>query len=129
LKYSLDIAIFVFFLIGHIIVTQYFMLFTKIIMEQSSKSFFPKLMSILFIGMGIFLGIYAFFANATVWTINGNNWDNSNYITSDFWRYGPSTGDIVQALYGSALGDVTAYTNNRSSNVCDPASMTVVYKI
>ena len=70
-------------------------------MEQSPKSFFPKLMSILFIAMGVFLGIYAFFANATVWTINGNSWDNSNYITSDFWSYGPSTGDIVKALYGS----------------------------
>gem|GEM_PF-3415615 len=34
-------------------------------MENSNNSVFSKLMSIVFIAMGIFLGIYAFFANAT----------------------------------------------------------------
>jgi hypothetical protein len=38
-------------------------------MEQQSKSFFPKLMSILFIAMGIFLGLYAFFVSASGWDI------------------------------------------------------------
>jgi hypothetical protein len=90
------------------------MLLKKIFMEQEKQAFFPRLMSILLIAMGIFLGFYAFFANATVWDINGNSWDNSNYITSDFWTYGPSTGDIIQALYGSTSADITAYTQNRS---------------
>ena len=97
-------------------------------MEQSPKSFFPKLMSILFIAMGIFLGIYAFFAHATTWTINGNTWDNMKYISSNFWSYTPSTGDIIQALYGNGIGDVTAYTQNRSGNTCDPSTMNVEYE-
>lgn len=70
-------------------------------------------MSILFIAMGIFLGIYAFFAHATNWTINGNTWDNANYLTSGFWSYGPSSGDIITALYGSG-DEGSAYTQNWS---------------
>ncbi|MEI6774525.1 MAG: hypothetical protein WCL18_07245 [bacterium] len=103
------------------------MLFTQTTMEQSSKSFFPKLVSILFIAMGIFLGIYAFFANATIWTINGNSWDNSHYITSDFWTYDPNVEDITRALYGSGMNDITAYTQARSGSTCDPTAMTVAY--
>jgi hypothetical protein len=47
------------------------MLLKKIIMEQEKQAFFPKLMSILLIAMGIFLGFYAFFANATTRTLPG----------------------------------------------------------
>jgi hypothetical protein len=39
-------------------------------MEKTTHSFFSKLMSFTLIAMGIFLGIYAFFANATSWTLD-----------------------------------------------------------
>jgi hypothetical protein len=39
-------------------------------MEKTTHSFFSKLMSFAFIAMGVFLGIYAFFANATSWTLD-----------------------------------------------------------
>jgi len=70
-------------------------------MENTNNSSFSRLMSVLFIAMGIFLGIYAFFANATSPDINGNTWDNSDYLNSTFWSYGPSSGDIIAALYGT----------------------------
>ncbi|MEI6672112.1 MAG: hypothetical protein WCL02_01830 [bacterium] len=70
-------------------------------MEQEKQSFFTKIMSILFIAMGIFLGMYAFFANATTWTVGTTTWDNMNYLTSGFWNANPTSGDIITALYGS----------------------------
>lgn len=98
-------------------------------MENQSKSFFPKLMSILFIAMGIFLGFYAFFANATTWSIGSNSWNNSSYLDSSFWSYGPSTGDIITALYGSG-DEWTAYTkwwSGYTSGSCLAAGMQVEY--
>ena len=96
-------------------------------MEQQTKSFFPRLMGILFIAMGIFLGFYAFFANATTWTVGVSTWDNMNYIDQTFWYANPTSGDIIKALYGSGLNDQTAYTKNRNTNNCNPTNATIQY--
>ena len=98
-------------------------------MENTNNSTFSRLMSVLFIAMGIFLGIYAFFANATSPDINGNTWDNANYLNSNFWNYNPSTGDIITALYGSG-DEGSAYTTNWSSYTsgsCLSGGMNVEY--
>ena len=79
-------------------------------MEHQKHSFFAKLMGLLFIAMGLFLGIYAFFADASSWTLPlGTTWSNSNYLSSGFWNANPTSGDIVKALYGSG-DEGTAYT-------------------
>lgn len=98
-------------------------------MEQEKQSFFTKIMSILFIAMGIFLGMYAFFANATTWTVGTTTWDNMNYLTSGFWNANPTSGDIITALYGSG-DEWSAYTQGwtwYTSGSCLSGWMTVIY--
>jgi len=115
---------------AYIIVYTYFMLFTKIIMEKQSKSLLPKLMSFVFIAMGIFLGIYAFFADASNWTLAwGSWWNNDNYLSWSFWNNSPSDYDIITALYGTG-NEGSIYTQNwtgYTSGSCLSAGMTVVY--
>jgi len=107
------------------------MLFTKIIMEQQSKSFLPKIMSFFFIAIGIFLGFYAFFANATNWTLplgSGRN-NTTMYLDSTFWNNTPTSGDIIAALYGSG-DEGSIYTQNWSgytSGSCLINGMNVEY--
>ena len=72
-------------------------------MEHQKHSFFAKIMGFLFIAIGLFLGGYAFFADASSWNVGSlqTPWDNSNYLNSGFWNANPTSGDIVKALYGS----------------------------
>lgn len=98
-------------------------------METTKNSLFSRLMSIVFIAMGIFLGIYAFFANATTWTVGAITWDNSNYLTWSFRDQNPTTGDIITALYGSG-DENTAYTQHWSgytSGSCLASGMQVEF--
>ncbi len=98
-------------------------------MENTNNSILSKIMGTLFVAMGIFLGVYAFFTNAASWTLQGGiSWDNSQFLNSTFWNANPSTGDIIKALYGSGWG--TAYTKNWNGytpSTCPIASMNVVY--
>lgn len=121
---------FAFFFSLHIIVSKYFMWFTYIIMENKSSSLASKIMSILFIAMGVFFGIYAFFANASTWTLPlGSGWNNiTSYIDSTFWSNNPTDDDIITALYGTG-DEGSVYTDNRSdygSGDCLNPWMTVV---
>lgn len=55
-------------------------------------------------------------------------WDNTKFIDQSFWNGNPSTGEIVNALYGTGNGTwrITAYTRYRSGgSSCDPADMNV----
>lgn len=99
-------------------------------MEKQTSSFFSRLMWIIFIAMGIFLGFYAFFADASTRTLPwGATRDNANYLNSTFWANNPTSGDIVKALYGSGSA-WSAYTTNRSgytSGTCLASGMNVIY--
>ena len=98
-------------------------------MEKTTHSAFSKLMSFVFIAMGVFLGIYAFSTNATTWTVWAIDWDNSNYLSGSFRDENPTTWDIITALYGSG-DDGSVYTENWSgynSGSCLNAGMDVVY--
>lgn len=82
-------------------------------MENKSSSLASKIMSILFIAMGVFFGIYAFFANASTWTLPlGSGWNNiTSYIDSTFWSNNPTDDDIITALYGTG-DEGSIYTQN-----------------
>lgn len=98
-------------------------------METTKNSLFSRLMSIVFIAMGIFLGIYAFFANATTWTVGAITWDNSNYLTWSFRDQNPTTGDIITALYGTG-NEGSIYTSGRDwydVNTCLASTIHVEY--
>lgn len=88
-------------------------------------------MSFLFIAIGIFLGIYAFFVDATSRNVWGTlPWNNaSSYLSWDFWEASPTDEDVIRALYGSGDGG-SVYTTNWSgytSGSCLNAGMDVVY--
>lgn len=86
-------------------------------------------MSFAFIAMGVFLGIYAFFANATTWTVWGINWDNDNYLSGSFRDESPTDYDIITALYGTG-DEGSVYTQNwtgYNSGTCLSGGMTVEY--
>lgn len=98
-------------------------------METTKNSLFSRLMSIVFIAMGIFLGIYAFFANATTWTVGAITWDNSNYLTWSFRDQNPTDYDIVTALYGTG-NEGSIYTSGRDwydVNTCLASTIHVEY--
>ncbi len=48
----------------------------------------------------------------SIWYIT--TWDNSNFITWAFWQTDPSDCEIISALYGTWIWDITAYTDHRS---------------
>ena len=55
--------------------------------------------------------------------------NNDNFIDSTFWATNPSSGDIINALYGDGSGgtDTTAYTKYWTGNFCLTSAMTVSY--
>lgn len=98
-------------------------------METTKSSVFSRLMSLVLIAMGVFLGIYAFFANATTRVVGFNTRDNAFYINDTFWSYTPTTGDIVTALYGSG-DEPSGYTQHRTgynSGSCLASGMNVEF--
>ncbi|MCX6823315.1 MAG: right-handed parallel beta-helix repeat-containing protein [candidate division SR1 bacterium] len=57
-----------------------------------------------------------------------SGWNNDNYITTGFRNSNPNSRNIICALYGSGLGDTTAYTQDwsgRDSTQC--TGMKVIY--
>ncbi len=101
-------------------------------MENKSSSLASKIMSILFIAMGVFLGIYAFVAKADTRTLDGWSVLRNNatgYLDSTFRNDSPSSGDIITALYGS-WDNGSIYTHNwenYNQSTCLDAWMNVEY--
>ena len=64
-------------------------------------------------------------------TIGCKTWrDNSNFITSDFWSGTVTDNNIICALYGTGIGDTTAYTEFwtwRDTTQCSGRNMNVIY--
>lgn len=60
--------------------------------------------------------------------IAGIWWENDNFIDESFWALSPTSWDIKNALYGTDLNDITAYTKNRSGTACNISLITVEYK-
>ena len=90
-----------------------------------------KISSKLFVSVLALLGIgTAVFTNATTLTVGAGQRDNMNVLSQTFWDLGPSSGNIVQALFGTNTDAKTAYTQNRSGYVtgdCNLANMHVNY--
>ena len=64
----------------------------------------------------------------TIFSIGGILlWNNMNYIDPTFWNAGPTSNDIIKAIYGISLGDITAYTTGWLNNGCNPVAISVVY--
>lgn len=56
--------------------------------------------------------------------------DNVNFLSSSFWGFSPSTGELVQSIFGTPYDGRTAYTkelNGFNAGDCDPSQMTVTY--
>jgi hypothetical protein len=53
-------------------------------------------------------------------------WDNHNFINDSFWRNNPTSGQIKEAIFGSAGDTKTAYTQERSSNPCSTGSISIL---
>jgi len=87
-------------------------------------------MSFVFIALGVFLGIYAFFVQGATWNVGGITWNNmTGYLNSTFWNNNPTTGDIIKALYGSG-DEGSIYTQNwtgYTSGTCLNNPMSVEY--
>ena len=79
-----------------------------------------------------FLGIGSLFTHATMLYIGTElqGWDNMNFISQTFWNTSPTSGNIVQSMFGTSQSGATAYTKNRSGYAggdCDISNMTVNY--
>lgn len=90
-----------------------------------------KISSKLFVSVLALLGIgTAVFTNATTLTVGAGQRDNMNFLSQTFWDLGPSSGNIIQALFGTNTDAKTAYTENRSGYItgdCNIANMTVYH--
>ena len=53
-------------------------------------------------------------------------WDNYNFINGSFRRNNPTSGQIIEAIFGNASDSKTAYTQERSSNPCSTGSISVL---
>lgn len=71
----------------------------------------------IFITTAVFLSGFSFAINR----------DNSNFIDDSFWTQSPTSGDIVQTLFGTTSDTGTAYTDHRENNTCDPSQIDVLY--
>ena len=59
-----------------------------------------------------------------------SGWNNDNFINPTFWSQSPTADNIICALYGSGVGDQTAYTKKwyaYDETTCLNAGMTVSY--
>ena len=62
----------------------------------------------------------------TIFAIWGTTWDNHNFINDSFWRASPTDTQIKEAIFGNSGDTKTAYTQERSSNVCSTWTINIV---
>jgi hypothetical protein len=51
-------------------------------------------------------------------TLADGTWNNNNFINDSFWRTIPTNTQIKEAIFGNTGDTKTAYTQERSSNIC-----------
>lgn len=59
-------------------------------------------------------------------TLADGTWNNNNFINDSFWRTSPTNTQIKEAIFGNAGDTKTAYTQERSSNICSTWSINIV---